>query len=361
MRRVVLVTPSMAFGGAERLVVELAGLLPGAGLEVAVAGPAGPLDAELRPGVARFELAERGRSPAGAAGNAARLARFARRFGADVVHGHNVKATVLAGAAGRLGGRRAVVGTFHGVAHGEYRSAARLLRAADRVACVSADLRARLIAAGCPAERLTVIPNAVALAAPLGAGDRAALDAELGLGAGPVVAIVGRLVAQKAHERFLAALPAVVSSAPGVRALVVGDGPRRAELEALAAQLGVGPAVTFTGARPDARALIARADVLVFSSVWEGLSIAALEALAAGTPVVSTDVEGMRELLGGGAGQVVGHDAGALAEAIGGVLASPGRRAAMGRAGRDLVARRYAPAAMRDAYLELYASAFSAR
>jgi glycosyltransferase involved in cell wall biosynthesis len=361
MRRILLVTPSMAFGGAERVVVELARLLGEAGLEPGVAGPAGPLDAELDSTADRFAFAERGRSAAGAAGNAVRLARFARRFGADVVHGHNVKATVLAGVAGRLGGRRAVVGTFHGVEHGEYAAAARLLLVADRIACVSEDLRARLAAAGHPARRLAVIPNAVGVAAPLRAGERAALDAQLGLGGGPVVAIVGRLVAQKAHERFLAALPAVAAANPGVRALVVGDGPRRAELESLAARLGLAGTVAFTGARPDARALIARADVLVFSSAWEGLSIAALEALAAGTPVVSTDVEGMRDLLGGGAGQVVGHDAGELAEAICALLASPERRARMGAAGRALVAERYAPEAMRDAYLGLYRAALSAR
>jgi glycosyltransferase involved in cell wall biosynthesis len=358
MSRIVLVCPSMQFGGAERLVVDLAAQLAGQHHAVAIAAPAGPLDAEVAPGVERLVLDEAGRSPVGSARNAARLARFARRFGADVLHGHNVKATAVAAAAARLSGRRPrppVAATFHGVAHAEYRPAARLLRGADRVACVSADLLDRLVAAGHPPDRLTVIPNAVGVAPP---GDRAALDAELGLGDAPLVAIVGRLVAQKAHEHFLAAMAELARAVPEARALVVGDGPRRAELEALAADRGLSGRVTFTGARRDARELIARADVLVFSSHWEGLSIAALEALAAGTPVVSTDVEGMRELLGGGAGRLVPPaDPGALAAAVADVLRSPELRAEMGAAGRDLVARRYAPAAMRDAYLELYRDA----
>jgi glycosyltransferase involved in cell wall biosynthesis len=202
-----------------------------------------------------------------------------------------------------------------------------------------------------------VIPNAVALARP-DPGARAALDAELGLGDGPLVGIVGRLVAQKAHEQFLAAMADVVRAVPAAQALVVGDGPRRAELEALAAASGLGGHVTFTGARRDARALIERFDVLVFSSRWEGLSIAALEALAAGTPVVSTDVEGMRELLAGGAGSLVPlGSADALASAVVELLRSPELRAGMGAAGRELVARRYAPDAMRDAYLALYRDA----
>jgi glycosyltransferase involved in cell wall biosynthesis len=358
--RIVLVCPSMQFGGAERLVVDLAAQLAAQHLAVAIAAPAGPLDAELAPGVERLVLDETGRSPLGSARNAVRLARFARRFRADVLHGHNVKASTVAAAAARLTGRRprpAVAATFHGVAHAEYRAAARLLRGADRVACVSADLRDRLVAAGHPPERLDVIPNAVSVAPPR-PGDRAALAAELGLDDGPLVAIVGRLVPQKAHEHFLAAMAEVVRAVPEVQGIVVGDGPRRAELEALSAACGLAGRVTFTGVRRDARELIARADVLVFSSHWEGLSIAALEGLAAGTPVVSTDVEGMRELLSGGAGRLVPPgDPEALAGAVVEVLRSPELRAAMGAAGRDLVSRRYAPAAMRDAYLALYRDA----
>jgi glycosyltransferase involved in cell wall biosynthesis len=349
----------MQFGGAERLVVDLAAQLAEQHLAVAIAAPSGPLDAELAPGVERLVLDETGRSPLGSARNAVRLARFARRFRADVLHGHNVKASTVAAAAARLTGRPrpAVAATFHGVAHAEYRAAARLLRGADRVACVSADLRDRLVAAGHPPERLAVIPNAVSVAPPT-SGDRAALEAELGLDDGPLVAIVGRLVPQKAHEHFLAAMAEVVRAVPEAQAIVVGDGPRRAELEALSATSGLAGRVTFTGVRRDARELIARADVLVFSSHWEGLSIAALEALAAGTPVVSTDVEGMRELLSGGAGRLVPPGApDALAGAVVEVLRSPELRAAMGAAGRELVSRRYAPAAMRDAYLALYRDA----
>jgi glycosyltransferase involved in cell wall biosynthesis len=109
------------------------------------------------------------------------------------------------------------------------------------------------------------------------------------------------------------------------------------------------------GARSDARDLIARADVLVFSSDWEGLSIAALEALAAGTPVVATDVQGMRELLQTGAGSVVALDDGeALGDEIVSVLRSPSRLTAMGAAGRALVGRDFALDTMITAYEQLY-------
>ena len=96
---------------------------------------------------------------------------------------------------------------------------------------------------------------------------------------------------------------AVAAQHPDARFRLVGDGPRRYELEALSHRLGLMNRVEFLGARPDARAIIAASDLLVFSSEWEGLSIAALEALAAGVPVVSTPVEGMRVIQDGGAGE----------------------------------------------------------
>ena len=111
------------------------------------------------------------------------------------------------------------------------------------------------------------------------------------------MAFVGRLVAVKNPERFLRAAALV----GGARFLVVGDGPLRAQLEALAAQLAPRRHV-HRRASPTRAPLIAGADVLVVSSDSEGQSIATLEALAAGTPVVSTPVSGMTGLLGGGAG-----------------------------------------------------------
>jgi glycosyltransferase involved in cell wall biosynthesis len=85
------------------------------------------------------------------------------------------------------------------------------------------------------------------------------------------------------------------------------------------------------------------------------LSIAALEAMAAETPVLSTDVQGMRELLGGGAGEIVPLDDGsALGDRLAELLADPGRRGAMGGAGRELIESKHSSAAMTDAYEQRY-------
>ncbi|HET6508410.1 MAG TPA: glycosyltransferase [Baekduia sp.] len=358
--RILLTSPGMGVGGAERVVAMLAAGLAARGHEVALAAPPGMRDADLA-GVPhlRLHLDDHGRALAGAAGTARQLASAVRRVRPDVVHAQNVKATILSAVAARAAGRGAapVLSTFHGVLPDEYARAARLLRGAAHVACVSEDLRARLTAAGFPAGRASVVHNAVEPVAPLTAERRAALDAELGLGDGPVAAVVGRLVPQKNHARFLVAGARAAAAVPGARFLVVGDGELRDEIAARRAALGLDGSVIVTGARADARDLIARADVLVFSSDWEGLSIAALEALSAGTPVLSTDVQGMRELLAGGAGEVVPLDDGrALGDALAALLADPARRAAMGDHGRALAASAFSVDAMVGAYEDRYAA-----
>ena len=116
--RILLASPGMALGGAERVVLALAHGLAERGHEVAVSGAAGPLDAELR--ARRLVLPERGRSPLGVVEWTAREAAFVRAFRPHVVHAHNTKATVIAAAAVRLGRgprRPPVLATHHGAAH----------------------------------------------------------------------------------------------------------------------------------------------------------------------------------------------------------------------------------------------------
>jgi glycosyltransferase involved in cell wall biosynthesis len=366
--KVALVSPSMGFGGAERMVAMLATGLAERSRDVILLAPPGELDADLAE-VAheRVRLEDHGRGLLGAASTAAQLARALRRMRPDVVHAQNVKAGAIARVAITAAGIRAqhagmpLVTTFHGVTPSEYRRAALLLRGAQTVVCVSQDLRAGIVGAGLPAERVRVIANAVPLASPLPEQRRAALDAELGLGEAPVVSIVGRLVPQKAHARFLRAARVIVDNVPEARLLIVGDGPLRGPIEQAVADAGLAGSVVLTGARADARAIAARSDVVVFSSDWEGLSIAALEALAAATPIVATDVHGMRELLRAraGAAQPCGavvplDDGTALGERVVELLRDPAELARMGATGRELIERDYSLATMVDAYAAAY-------
>jgi glycosyltransferase involved in cell wall biosynthesis len=355
---VMLASPSMQPGGAERVLTLLAGDLAAHRHRVALIAPPGPRDRDLAdvPHV-RLPLRDRGRT-AGMAWEAFELARAIRRLDPDVVHVQNPRLAGIAGIAARLARpskRPPVLATFHGVLPSEYAAAARLLALTDHVVCVSEDLRKQLISAGFRGRRASVIYNAVEPVEPLRPELRDSIDAEMGLSGAPVAAIVARIVPQKAHTRFVRAAAIAAERVPGARFLIVGEGPLRAQVEAAVNADRLADRVIFTGVRSDARQLIERADVLVFSSDWEGLSIAALEAMAAGTPVLSTDVQGMRELLSSGAGEIVPTDDGtALGESLVKLLLDPAKRAAMSAAGKALVEARHTVRAMSGAYEQRY-------
>lgn len=356
--RILVAIAEMSAGGAERVVVELAGGLARAGDDVTVLAGAGAFDDALsKTGAERRFVPGRGRSPHRFASAAWRMRRALREVRPDVIHAHNVKATAWALTGRRLAaaGDVPVVTTFHGVQRDEYRVAAGVLRRADAIACVSRDLLEGLAAAGVPRGRMDVIHNSVPEPEPLAAAARARLDAELGLGDAPVVALVGRLVPQKAPQRFLRAVATLGERRRDLRFLVVGDGPLRPELELLARELGLGARVVFTGVRDDARELIARSELVVFSSEWEGMPMVALESLAAGVPIVTTDVEGMRELLAGGGGVVVDHDSQAIASAAAELLDDDQRRRELGASGQETVRREFGVERMVERYRALYA------
>lgn len=133
-----------------------------------------------------------------------------------------------------------------------------------------------------------------------------------------VVGMVGRLNVIKDQDTLLRAMARVASRIPGVVLWIVGDGETREQLERLSHDLGLDGVVRFWGKRADAPELLGQMDVYVFStSRDEGFGIAIIEAMAAGLPVVASDVAACREVLGGGSGILVPpRDADALATAI---------------------------------------------
>ncbi|MDQ1308637.1 MAG: hypothetical protein QG671_4472 [Actinomycetota bacterium] len=163
------------------------------------------------------------------------------------------------------------------------------------------------------------------------AADRAAARSELGLGDAPLAVSVGRLSRQKGHDVLIEAWPQVLQRVPQAQLVIVGDGELRAQLE----NAGT-PGVTFAGSMPDPRPWVSAADLVVLPSRWEGMSLAMLEALAAGRSVVTTDVAGSEVVTRSGAGAVVPVEdptrlADALAERLSGQLDTD----AEGRLGAD--------------------------
>jgi glycogen(starch) synthase len=159
---------------------------------------------------------------------------------------------------------------------------------------------------------------------------------------------VGRLRIRKGVEVLLAALARLVRRFPAVRLKVAGDGEHRGELLARTAALGVGSRVSFLG-RADGgqvRALLAGARALVVPSIYEGMPLVVLEAMAAGVPVVASAVSGIPEVvLDGETGWLVPpEDPAALAAVLAAVLADPAEARRRGEAGRVRAAEHFRPA-----------------
>lgn len=176
------------------------------------------------------------------------------------------------------------------------------------------------------------------------AGPEARAAARLTLGIAPdapVIGTVGNFTPKKDQDTLLLALDRIRRTHGDVRLVLVGSGPRERHLRDLVAALDLDENVIFAGSRDDVPRLLAGFDVFALSSLYEGLSIALLEAMAAGIPCVATRVGGVPEILvDGEEGHLVEpSDAGALADALLGLLADGPTRQVMGDAGRAQAAR----------------------
>ncbi|HEX9188111.1 MAG TPA: glycosyltransferase [Vicinamibacteria bacterium] len=361
MVRVAQVIWSLGLGGAEQVVIRLAAALdrrrfaplvvclddPGpfapqaeaAGVEVAALGKRGPVDPRA----------------------VLRLVRLFRSRGVDVVHTHLWGANLwgrLAAVAARV---PVVVTTEHNLdtwkkAHHLVLDRA-LARAATHMIAVSEEVRRFYEGHGVGRGRWRVVHNGVDVP-PEARRERGEAFRALGFGEGDRVAgLVGRLVPAKAPEVFLRALALALPRVAGLRGLVVGDGPLRPEAEAEARRLGIADRVVFAGLRDDVASLLPGLDALVFSSRREGLSMAMLEAMAAGVPVVATAVGGTPELVTHGTtGLLVPPERPEeLAGALVGLLQDGPTAAAIRKAARRRVEERFSLASMVEAHEALYA------
>lgn len=158
-----------------------------------------------------------------------------------------------------------------------------------------------------------------------------------------VIGTIGRLHEQKGHIYFLQAVKFILSEYPKMRFHIVGDGDLREQLERLAQQLGIINSVRFLGSRMDIPEQLAKMDIFVLSSLWEGLPIVLLEAMAARKPIVSTSVNGIPEILqdGKSALLVPSRDSQALANAIKMLIQDTGLSKRISNCAYRLVCQKY--------------------
>lgn len=352
--RVVHYINEMGVGGAESLVVELVDRGTDLGWTSAVASSGGRRATELAArGHPHFPVPLVTRSLPSILRSRRAVRAVLAEFRPDAVITHNVLTSVVV----RLTRPRVpVLAVFHGVRRDDYRLSARALRlSADAVVAVAGVIADRLSAAGGGRPATRVIHNAVTPGEDV---DRDAARLRLGIPPErPVALCLARLEAQKRHDVLIDAWRLLDVDA---LLLVAGDGSLRAELQERAADLG--DRIRFLGPRSDVPDLLAAADVTVLTSDWEGLPISVLESLAAGRPVVATDVDGLGEVLRSGGGRLIPPgDPRAAASALRELLLDAPARSRAAELGLAAIAERYDPDTMMRSYDDLLTSLISRR
>lgn len=363
--RILYVIDSLKVGGAEILLVDLLRIVERQGHEATVAyfSP-GPLDRELATlGVPAHRLSRRGLADPRAV---LRLLGLIRTWRPHVVHTHLTKSDLVGQLAAALGRVPVRISSAHNV---DPWRRSRVLTRINRlitsrcqwVIAVSNEVRDYLTAVRAyPAEKLVTVANGIDLER-FDPQRRKPVDrtSAWGLGAEHIaIGVIGRLEPQKGHSVLLEAATRVVGEVPESRFLFIGDGSLRAELEAQRTRLGLDEQVIFTGVMQDVPAVLAALDAVAFPSLWEGLPVALLEAMAMEKPIVATAVGGMPGVLRDGvSGMLVppGEPV-ELARGLLGILRDPAMAGALGRQARRVVRRDHSAQAMHQRILALYQS-----
>jgi glycosyltransferase involved in cell wall biosynthesis len=293
-----------------------------------------------------------------------RLASWLRRRRPDVVHCHDIYSNIFVGFWARVAGIPNVIASRRwGADSSQPRLDAfnRIMsRRATRLLVNSSAVGARLVQQeGYQPERVSIIPNFLepaAFATP-DADERARRLAALGIPPDRwIVGIVARLSAVKNHALLLQAVRRLTAGRRLVHIVIVGDGPTRTELEDLAQSLELADRVTFTGTLPNRPNPHELFDLSVLASRSEGFPNAVVEAMAAGRPVVATDVGGVRDAVSNGVSGllVLSGDEAALAGAIARLRDDPVLADAMGRAGRKAAMDRFSQEVVLNQLTALY-------
>jgi glycosyltransferase involved in cell wall biosynthesis len=359
--RIVYLLTSLGIGGAERQALDLTERLRERGHIVAVFTLRPQLDEEWPTSLPVFRMGMK-KDPVSVCAAAIRARRTLRDLSPDVIHSHGFHANLFARLLGMFVPGAAIVSTIHNVYEGgrlrmlAYRLSDRL---SARTTAVSEAVAQRFVALrAVRQQRCTVVRNAIDIdeLVPEPAR-RAKMRQELGAGADFIWLAAGRIAPAKDYPNLLRAFSRLRPAHPGAQLWIAGQGTESAvaELENLAKELGIERCTRFLGLRRDLAALLDAADAFVLSSAWEGMPLAAAEAMAMEKCVVATDVGGVRELAGDCARLVFAKNPGALAEAMDAVMREPeGARRARGQAARARVAAHFSVEARVEEWEEIY-------
>jgi glycosyltransferase involved in cell wall biosynthesis len=277
--------------------------------------------------------------------------------GIQLVHTHGYKADLYGYVAARRSGKP-IVATGHNwlggtAALGIYNHLDRMaLKRFQGLAAVSDSVAQRLLASGVPARKIRTIANGIDVQT----FERAHPSPVLNFDGSKVVGMVARLDLQKGFEYLLRAASELRGDFPGLKVVIVGEGPDRREIEGMIQRFGLQSNVILAGQHSDMPGIYAAMDVFVLPSLNEGLPMTILEAMAASRPVIATRVGAIpRVIQDGETGLLVDPgDTDGLRNALARLLADSDLCSRLGAAGHDWVSRNYTSEAMALKYRQMY-------
>ena len=277
--------------------------------------------------------------------------------GIQLVHTHGYKADLYGYVAARRSGKP-IVATCHNwlggtAALGIYNHLDRMaLKRFQGLAAVSDSVAQRLLASGVPATKIRTIANGIDVQT----FERACPSQALNFDGSKVVGMVARLDLKKGFEYLLRAASELHSAFPGLKVVIVGEGPDRNEIEGMIQRFGLQSNVILAGQHSDMPGIYAAMDVFVLPSLNEGLPMTILEAMAASRPVIATRVGAIpRVIQDGETGLLVDPgDTDGLRNALARLLADSDLCSRLGAAGHDWVSRNYTSEAMALKYRQMY-------
>ncbi|WP_405420069.1 glycosyltransferase [Marinobacter flavimaris] len=284
----------------------------------------------------------------------AEVAAWAKENGFSVLHSHGYKFNILIGLLSRKQRAPAFVSTIHGYTASRVFSKLFVYKALDfllsyrpdRVVVVTDGLRKSLLSK----NNVRFIPNGIDI------DEGTSKAAPVRLHGGRYIVVVGRLSAEKAIHTAIGAFSRVADEYPDYSLVIIGDGPEKKELQALAAKSGLADKVVFTGYSDHAGAYIGNAEALLISSETEGLPLTLLEAVRVQTPVVSTPVGEIPNVLGHGKFGYLSSDISeaSVFRALAEVLANPALASEKARLAYDRFLSEYTSDQMNERYRTLY-------
>ena len=369
MKHIVQIIDSLKVGGAQKLLVTMAEVLQRRDETLTVIS----LDNRESPIRQQLHslnipiLSLRGRNKLFDPKRVWQITEFLRQGQFDVIHTHLTHANILGTLAGRLAGIP-VAASLHNVrldrrqhSHSKALLENMILRYGTHRVIAVGHVVEEAYRKQLNGKRIEVIPNAVSAIPALPLAARLAIRTSLvGDPERPLLIAIGRLTPQKGYPDLLAALDRLRQSHPAVAVIIAGEGKLESELKQRIQALGLSNHVFLLGRREDVPALLAASDVYVSASLWEGLSVATLEAMAAGLPIVATRVGEVPRMVVAGTGITVApRDPEVLAQALAQFLESPAERRLAGDAARGHVSRCHEANAWVRRLLALYGELYT--